>query len=274
MKYFERKFYSKLIISFFVLSSVLLSGISFYRWEVWAASTRPNISSHKGIVTGVSKKKFFKKHPKSKARTYRSSANEDWLTYDDWSDPLKMNMITVHFKDDSLVSWTLNNKEEVVEEYLGEFCSRAFILYYPKIYSAIRNAMLKIPLEVFRSITDRSRPVLFTEFHSTGTGRFANTSEIIATRDDAPAFEGGLTIIKLNTDLEAVEDGRAIEGVVLHELAHRYLEHGVQKASSCEMEREANALVARWGMSGEYQKASESFGHKESDGPAPCGKEK
>lgn len=225
----------------------------------------------RGWDIGMLKKNFYRHYPKHKACTYRSEHQEDWITYHDPIDSQAENMITFHFKDEKLVDWSLNNREEIVREYLGEFSSQFFIQSSPKIYTALQNALQKLPREVFCSITDRSRPVLFTEYHTTGTGRFANSSEIIATDDDVPAFQNGLTIVKLSTELEGAQEEKAIEGVILHELAHRFLEHGKKELHTCEMEKEANHLVMQWGFGDEFQKAKETFGRPEKGTEAPCG---
>ncbi len=236
-------------------------------------------SDIKTMTSGMSRKKFLKLYPKAKARTYRTQDNEEWVTFNDplarknFSAGTIPNIVTFHLKDHKVVDWVLNHREEIVREYLGEFCSQAFLQGFPKIHAAIHNVLLKIPMEVFRSITDRSRPVLFTEYHTTGTGRFANSGEIISTPDDALAFQRGLTIVKLSTELEDADDEQAIEGVIFHELAHRYLEHARRPARTCEMEREANRLVKEWGFGNEYAKAKARFGHNEQEGKEPCSDE-
>ena len=236
-------------------------------------------SDIKIMTSGMSRKKFLKLYPKAKARTYRTQDNEEWFTFNDPSERKNssagtiQNMVTFHLKDNKVADWVLNNREEIVREYLGEFCSQAFVGGFPKIHAAIHNVLLKIPMEVFSSITDRSRPVLFTEYHTTGTGRFANSGEIISTPDDVLAFQRGLTIVKLSTELEDADDEQAIEGVVFHELAHRYLEHARKPVRTCEMEREANRLVKEWGFGNEYSKAKVRFGHNEQEGKEPCSDE-
>jgi hypothetical protein len=199
-----------------------------------------------------------KEFEKREARTYRKMENEEWQTFNCGSDA-----VTFHFNNGKVVAWKMNDRPEIVEEYLSEFCSQAFIQSYPKIYGAIKAALTKIPQDAFLAVTDRARPVLFTETHYAGLGRFANSSNILVADDDAPAMSQGLTMIKLSVELEdKAESSEEIEGIILHELAHRVLEHAKKKLYTCQMEREANHLVKSWGYEKEYLKAKERFGDK------------
>ena len=60
--------------------------------------------------------------------------------------------------------------------------------------------------------------------------------------------------------ITTAEDVEAIEGVVLHEIAHRVLEHGTSEKASREKGRAANRLVKKWGFTRELEKAIERFG--------------
>ena len=240
--------------------------------KIQEAKAAPPVSPLKGIAAGSSKRKFFRFYPKIEARTYRSSDSEDWLTYDYASRNDPAGTVTVHFKDDRLVDWTLNNRTEVVEEYLSEFCSQGIIQNNPQMYAAIKDALERIPQDVFLSVTDRGRPVLFTEYYDSGTARFANSSEIFSVEDDAPAFKSGLTLIKLSTGLNSAPGPEPIEGIVLHELAHRYLEHSKRKERTCAMEREANQQVKSWGMEKEFLAAQSQFGTHPGES-SPCQEE-
>ena len=62
-----------------------------------------------------------------------------------------------------------------------------------------------------------------------------------------PAFQDGFYIIFLGSELNNAPNPKAIEGVILHEIAHDYLDHLKADKHSCEMEREANRLVQQWG---------------------------
>ncbi len=211
------------------------------------------------VKVGMELKVFFKRYPKAKARTYRKEKTEEWLTFD----YQKEHLLTFYLKDNKVADWKLDDRQEVIREYLSEFCSQSFIQSYPKIYKAIQSALEKIPYEIFLSLTDRARPVLFTEYHTIGVGRFANSSEIMVFKDDAPSFTKGLTIIKLSTELEETDSAEDIEGVILHELAHRVLEHSQKEIRTCQREKEANQLVKTWGLEEEFLKAKARFGSKD-----------
>ena len=55
-----------------------------------------------------------------------------------------------------------------------------------------------MPIEHFIKLTDRDKPVTFTEYYSDGAAKFANSSQIIIFEDDVPAMRWGLNIVKLN----------------------------------------------------------------------------
>lgn len=170
--------------------------------------------------------------------------------------------ISLCFAQEAIV---VSNQKDKARAYLKEFCSVSFPLYYPKTYTAIENVMASIPEDVFAALTNRRRPVLFTEYHTVGIGRFANSSEISVLPDDIPAFQEGMTLIKLSTELEGVDEPQAIEGVVAHELAHRFLEHAHKKTERCQREREANRLIQTWGFQEAFQLAKVKFGRKEGE---------
>ncbi len=227
-----------------------------------AQNPQPSLPKIHRVSVGMDKKSFAKIYPKLKARTYRQNANEQWLTFNDPLNGIAHDVITFHLKNDKVIDWKINNRAEVIDEYLGEFSSMAFKTAFPLIDKAIHDVLARIPFEDFLTVTDRRRPVLFTEVFDSGTAKFANSSEIISLPDDAPAFQDGLTIIKLSTGLEHASNQQAIEGVIAHELAHRVLEHAKHAKRSCAAEREANALIKKWGFSDEYNQASQTFGQK------------
>jgi hypothetical protein len=73
--------------------------------------------------------------------------------------------------------------------------------------------------------------------------------------------------------LNDAEDGKAIEGVVLHEIMHRYLEHlRAQGKQSCQLEKEANQKLKELGFEEEYNEAVKFFGAKKK-GDSPCSDE-
>ena len=221
-----------------------------------------------GIYAGMPKDAFFVIHPKKTARTYRQEGLDEWLTFN-VSTEEEPGTVTFHLRDDKIQGWRLNDRVEVVREYLGEFCSQGIIQGMPGIHTAIQDVLERLPLKDFLNVTDRRRPVLFTEYYDSGTARFANTSEIIALADDAPAWEAGLTIIKLSSALNEADTPEPVKGVVAHELAHRVLDHSRKGPVTCKEEREANTLVGQWGFKEEFQQASKMFGRKEGE-PSSC----
>lgn len=224
-----------------------------------------------GIMSGMDQEDLQAVYPREKARTYRTEESEEWITFDGPAGE-GPSTVTFHLIDNVLMDWTVNDRPEVIREYLGEYCSQGIVHGLPKTHSAIIEALSKIPWDVFLKITGRSRPVLFTEYHYTGVGRFANSSEISSTPDDAPSFQDGFTLIKLSAELEDRGSREAIEGVVLHELAHRVLDHARtrQGRSPCEIEKEANGLVKSWGFEVQYLAAKETFGSAAVGVPAIC----
>ena len=90
------------------------------------------------------------------------------------------------------------------------------------------------------------------------------------TEKDVPAFEQGMTIVKINYSL-AEGSLEAITGVVAHEIANRVLDHVRRNRVSCQAERESNRLIKTWGFSKEFDAASKEFGQATfGDGTASC----
>jgi hypothetical protein len=166
----------------------------------------------------------------------------------------------------SFASQKIDDRVQMVEKYLDEFCSLQEV---PIIYAAIKNVLAKMPYKDFLKATNRRRPVLFVGFSDSGTARFASSQEFIVSKGDKPCCQEGFTIIKLGFGLAQAKTSDAIEGVVAHELAHRILDHIRQGHTDCDAERAANALIKTWGFTKEFEEASKMFGHKEGD-PAPC----
>jgi hypothetical protein len=162
------------------------------------------------------------------------------------------------------------DRTKAMEEHLNEFCS---LQHSPLIFTAIKNVLYKMPYEDFVNVTNRKRPVLFIEMYDAGTARFANSQEFMISKNDPPCCQEGFTIVKLGMGLNAAKSTAPIEGIVAHELAHRILDHIRKGNVSCDSEREANALIKKWGFKKEFQEASEQFGQRKGD-PAGCTEKK
>ncbi len=159
-------------------------------------------------------------------------------------------------------------RAKAVDAYLAEFSAGSFM--NSRIGPAIREVMIRLPEEALIKVMDRRRPVLFVDVYSSGTARFASSSEVIVTEKDVPAFQQGMTLLKISDALgEGSKD--AIMGIVAHEIAHRVLDHLRKNHVSCQAEREANRLIKSWGFTKEFEAASQEFGNaKVGDGIAGC----
>jgi len=155
------------------------------------------------------------------------------------------------------------------EEFLREFSSITQDSIYPQIYQALLNSLAKLPEDVFTKVTDRAHPLIFVYTINTGIARYAHATEFTFQEGDLPAFMDGFYLIQLADELNNMQDVESIEGIILHEIAHAYLEHLRKAVHSCEMEKEANQLVISWGYDEEYRKAVEAFGAKK-PGDSPC----
>ena len=209
---------------------------------------------------------FLKSYPQNKWRDYRHVGSDDWLTYNNPLDDPMHEIITFYFHDQKLKSWRRNDRPEVIKEYLGEFC---FYQDPSLIYKAVKDVLLRMPYKDFLNVTNRQRPVLFTEFYLEGTARFASSTEFIVTKDDPPCCKEGMTIVKLGMSLGLAKTPGPIEGVVAHELAHRVLDSIRKGNVNCDAERAANALIRKWGFKKELKEASRLFGQRKGD-PAAC----
>jgi len=232
----------------------------------WALASPKDDAGIHGVFIGMPQDDLLKLYPKNSLRDLRHEGSEDWLTYNKPLDDPFHQAVTFYFKDQKLVQWKLNDRPEMIKEYLGEF---SFYQAPSLTYQAIRDVLLRMPYKDFLYVTDRQRPVLFTEFYDSGTARFASSSEFIVTKDDPPCCTGGFTIIKLGMGLGLAKTPGPIEGVVAHEIAHRVLEHIKNGDVSCDAERASNALIKKWGFKKEFKEASELFGQKKGD-PAAC----
>ena len=166
--------------------------------------------------------------------------------------------MSIHLTDNTITSWELNDRRELIREYLYEFAPQIFADECPLIYQAITEVFLRLPEDVFLQLTDRSYPVVFVEYHHSGLGRLANSTDVWNLPMDPPTFTKGFYLVKLNLELNSVSDPSEIEAIIAHELAHRVLGHG-SREYSLELEREANRLIKKWGFEEEFLKAKERF---------------
>ena len=157
-------------------------------------------------------------------------------------------------------------RSEAIKEYLNEFC---FYQDPDVIYRAIKDVLLRMPYKDFLNVTNRQRPVIFTEFYNEGTARFASSSEFMVAPNAPACCREGFTLIKLGMSLGLSRTPGPIEGVVAHELAHRVLDHIRKGNVNCDAERASNALIKKWGFKKEFKEASKLFGQKKGD-PAAC----
>jgi len=220
-----------------------------------------------GVFVGMKKDKFFKLFPRAEARTHRFNGPDEWISF---NEPLKgdsHDLLTFYLHNGTVKEWKLNNRPEVIQEYLDEFCS---LQGFPTIYKAIVGVLQRMPYKDFLTVTTRLRPVIFTEFYDSGTARFASSEEFILSKNDPPCCKEGFTIIKLGLGLGlSGPDPTPIEGVVAHELAHRVLDHIRKGNVNCDAERQSNRLIKKWGFTKEFTAASKLFGQKKGD-PAAC----
>ena len=222
-----------------------------------------------GIFVGMSSNDLSKIYPRSYARTYRRMEGQERITFNHPLNDRPRAIITFYLDDGLLREWHLNDRAEAAAEYMSEFSSPTFAQGEGKIHEAIKNVLERMPLEAFIQVTDRRRPIIYTETWDSGTARFANSSEFLVAQDDVMCCQDGFTLIKLSMGLNAAETPDAITGIVAHETAHRVFDHIKNGQVDCNAERQANALIKKWGFGKEFKKASELFGHREGD-PAPC----
>ena len=218
------------------------------------------------VYVDMQESDLLKIYLKNELRDMRHEGVNDWLTYNEPThDPLHA-LITFHFQKEKLVSWKFNDRPEVIKEYLEEF----FFYQEPSlIYHAVKDVLLRMPYKDFLNVTNRERPILFTEFYDSGTARFASSSEFIVTPDDPPCCKEGFTIVKLGMGLGLAKTPGPIEGVVAHEIAHRVLDSIRKGNVNCDAERAANRLIKKWGFKKEFREASQLFGQKKGD-PDGC----
>ena len=151
------------------------------------------------------------------------------------------------------------SREVRIKEYLHDFVGHAFKESFPNINQAIEQVIKSLPQEVLDKVLDPDFPVLFIEMPHYGGGRWANSNGIYMEPDDPPTFTKGVWIVKLSTELNDSNDIPAIEGVIAHEIAHFVLGHQPE-GLNLKQEKEANALVNKWGLEEQFLKAKKRFG--------------
>lgn len=248
------------------LPIVLLSLLLSVFLSQLALASGKNSARINGVFVGMDTLNFFKLYPKESLRTYRRDGPNEWITYNDPLQAPLNGVVTFYFNNNKVRLWKFNDRPEVIEEYLAEFSS---FQGASLIGTAIKNVLQRMPNEDFLNVTDRQRPVIFTEFYDSGTARFASSSEFIISPDAPPCCREGFTIVKLGLSLGLSKTPGPIEAVVAHELAHRVLDHIRKRHVNCDAERQSNALIKKWGFKEEFQEASRIFGQKKGD-PAGC----
>lgn len=242
-----------------------LAGIFLLFASLALASPKYDMDAH-GVFAGMQEGDFLKVYPLEKIRDLRHEGPNDWLTYNEpINDPFH-STVTFYFQNDKLNQWKLNDRPEVVKEYLSEF---SFYQDPSLTYQAISEVLSRMPYNDFLSVTRRQRPMLFTEFYSEGTARFASSSEFIVNEGNPPCCSEGFTLVKLGMSLGLAKTPIPIEGVVAHEIAHRVLDTIKKGNVNCDAERAANVLIRKWGFKKEFKEASRLFGQKKGD-PAAC----
>jgi len=251
----------KIIFGSFIIGAVFLGGIcsAGENTALFIKKTDPALPH---VSIGNTKETLFKTYPKTEERTYRGNGVQEWITFNtrDAATDEVNGFVTFYLKNDVIKGWAIGDRREVVTEYMSEFCSQAFKINYVSIHEAIKYVLTRIPQKDFLTITERSYPVVFTEYHNVGQGQYANSAGMIGMKEDPPTFTGGFYLVKLNTGMNNMGAVKEIAGVVAHELAHRVLGHSGAKEYSLDMERKANVLIIKWGFQEEFKKACQRFG--------------
>ncbi len=245
----------KTLVLFLFILGILVSLYYFVNFKESKVKSNPDLNK---VTPGISKDMLFALYGKEDERTYRIEGSNEWITFNRRKRGIIGGAVTFYLKNNKVVEWKLDDREEIIKEYLGEFCSKTIVVNFPKMYSAIKYVLGKIPLKDFLYLTERNYPVLFTEYYYQDMPRFANSSEIIILEDDPPTFTEGLYFVKLSAELEVSGSVNDIVGVVAHELAHRMLGHSSSKYTEL-MEEEANNLVRNWGFEEELVGAKEHY---------------
>jgi len=217
-----------------------------------AAVSIPAVYGERGappsITAGMSRAELSTVYPKETVRCGRQQGAVETFTVLDGN-----RLLTFYLNEGRLDRWAWDDRKEVAREYLAEFASRAFTSD-PKIHAALIDVLARLPKKDFIKLTDRDFPVVFTEYYTTGSARWANSAGIETLEQDAPTFRKGLWIVKLNVELAASPKKGMFEAIVAHELAHRILKDVTGKTIK-DLERAANRLVIRWGFGKEFKSA-------------------
>jgi len=100
-------------------------------------------------------------------------------------------MITFHLQDGKLRNGGWNTRPESYPGIFGPNFVRGQSARPAKIYTGNKRCFGAYFVKDFLIVTDRRRPVLFTEFYDSGTARFAQYGRNSVFADDAPALETG-----------------------------------------------------------------------------------
>ncbi len=73
------------------------------------------------------------------------------------------------------------DRGKAIDKYLDEFCS---LQGFPKIFTAIKEVLRRMPYKDFLYVTNRKRPVFFIEVYDSGTARFASSQEVIFSKNE------------------------------------------------------------------------------------------
>ncbi|MBF0253204.1 MAG: hypothetical protein HQL29_05245 [Candidatus Omnitrophica bacterium] len=237
-------------ISLSLLAIILLIGLAMFFFS--AHRDKNYMPDLENVTVHMNKATLYENYPKDSRRTYRKDGEKEWITFDHVLDDGQKCTLTFVLEKDEITGWRLDDREEVVQEYLGEFCSQKIIKDFPALYGAIKDVFMRLPQKAFLRLTDRTHPVIFAEVYSEGLGSLANSTNITILDDDPPTFTKGLYVTKLKTELDSVP--KKAKAIIAHELAHAYLGHSGTHNSSNE-EKLANTLVFHWGFADELKEA-------------------
>ena len=247
-----------------VLPILILTGLVVSQSSSWAL---PALSDS---LLGASRSRLIKKFKEHNLRSYQITGDNETMTFDYPQNGLP-GAVTFYLEKDAVTKFVLNDREEMAKEYLSEFASGNLIVAYPKVREALLNALMKLPLEIYLEVTQRKRPIIFIDYYTGGIAQYAGSLEFTMRETDPPTFDEGFYIIRLGDGLNNADDVEAIEGIILHEIMHRYLEHlkNEENRHPCELEKEANQTLKKLDFAEEYSKAADFFGAKKK-GDSPC----
>jgi len=247
------------------LTVILVVILSFIA-SLATAATLPQVNER---LIGISRSKLIKKFGEQNLRSYQTLEKETSMTFV-IKDGTAQSPVTFYLTNDVVKRWQVNDREEMAKQYMSEFASGNILHNYPKVRTALLSALQKLPLDIYLTITDRRRPIIFLDYYTEGIAKYAGSMEFRMRETDPPTFEDGFYIIRLGDKLNGTENTEAIEGVILHEIMHRVLEHLRNDTEQpCEMEKQANQKLKDLGFEKEYSMAAAEFGSKV-QGDSPC----